>query len=209
MSTGAHKRFGFDTEFSADGRVLREGGLRLTYTPDEVEVIKQEAYALGRTDSVAKAEAATAQHLREVATSVRGILGTIKNETQNLKQDYIALARLVGERLSAAAIQHFPEGLIKSIIESALEDIRTSPRLVVRMHPDTAVKIEGKLQDLAEEMGLVGQMVIRADPARTFGDCQIEWANGTAGVQHATTLTRIDAAIAAYINTNTKEHPNG
>jgi flagellar assembly protein FliH len=200
MSTGAHKKFVFGTEFAADGRVLRDGVERSSYNLDEVEIIKQDAYAQGCADEVAKQETAAAQALRDIAGQARAVLGTLKTEVQNIKRDYTELARLVGERLSAAATEQFPDSLLRTVIESAAEDMRASPRLVIRLHPDIAARIAPKLQDLAEEMGLTGQIVVREDDARAQGDCLIEWANGSAGLNQEATLARIDAAIAAYLN---------
>lgn len=200
MSNGAHKKFVFGTEFAADGRVLRDGAERTSYTLEEVEVIKQDAYAQGCADEVAKQETVAAQALRDLAGQARSVLSTLKTEVQNVKSDYIVLAKLVGERLSGAATEHFPDSVLRTVIESAAEDMRAAPRLVIRLHPDIAAKIAGKLQDLTEEMGLTGQIVMREDESHARSDCLIEWANGSASLDHDTTLARIDAAIAAYLN---------
>ena len=209
MSTGAHKKFIFGTEFAADGRVLRDETARSSYSLEEVEIIKREAHAQGCADEVAKQEAAAAQALRDIAGQARAVLGTLKTEVQSIKRDYTELARLVGERLSAAATEQFPDSLLRTVIESAAEDMRAAPRLVIRMHPEIATRIAPKWQDLAEEMGLTGQVVVREDETRAQGDCLIEWANGAAGLNQEATLARIDAAIAAYLNTTSGAPEHG
>ena len=53
----AHRRYTFDTDFDSEGTAWTAPRAKRSYTPDEVEAIKAEAYAAGEQSVVAQAEA--------------------------------------------------------------------------------------------------------------------------------------------------------
>ena len=207
--TGAHKKFVFDTEFADGGQAVRSEALRMTYKREEVEVIRAEAYEQGRDDTIAQAEVEAAAALRDLAIQSRGVMQEMKRQIKTLREEYMQLAVTVGEALSAGALQQVPEAAVHAVIDAALVELRQAPRLIVRLPAGTAEKLTPKITDLAEEMGLSGQMLVREDPAAVVGDCRIEWADGAAAFDGTSLRATVAALVAQHLNTSQTETEHG
>ena len=78
MTDIPHKRFAFDTVFDDRGG-MREPPARpkRSFTPEDVEAAKAEAFAQGERSAVARAEQHAANALNEIAGAVREAFSTL------------------------------------------------------------------------------------------------------------------------------------
>ncbi|RYF98020.1 MAG: flagellar assembly protein FliH, partial [Caulobacteraceae bacterium] len=68
MTSSAPRKFMFETEFDDAGAISWQAPRpKLTYTPEEVEQIRAQAYAEGERSVAAQAEEAYAQALQQIA----------------------------------------------------------------------------------------------------------------------------------------------
>ncbi len=199
MSISARK-YGFDTVFSAEGEVLRDGhGLRSIYTAKEVEAIRAEAFAAGEDSEVAKAQRAAADMARILAKQAQLLLAQIGAEIQTLRGEATQFALAAGQAIAGAALDRFGEARALQVVELALEELRLQPRLMVRVPQALHGILEPLLRAIADEHGLGDALIIRPDPGILPGDVALEWPEGRISISRADLIARLDALAAEVI----------
>lgn len=198
MSTA--RKYGFDTVFSAEGEILRDGhGLRAVYTAKEVEAIRAEAFAAGEDSEVAKAQRAAADMARTLAKQAQLLLGQISTEIQTLRGEATQFALAAGQAIAGAALDRFGEARALQVVEMALEELRLQPRLLVRVPQALHPVLEPLLTAIAQEHGMGDALIVRPDTSARPGDVSLEWPEGRISVSRAELLARLDALAAEVI----------
>lgn len=203
----AARKYGFDTVFSAEGEILRDGhGLRAIYTAKEVEAIRAEAFAAGEDSEIAKAQRAAADMARTLAKQAQLLLTQIGGEIQSLRAEATQFALAASQAIAGAALDRFGEARALQVVEEALEELRLQPRLLVRVPETLHAILEPMLRAIANEQGLGDTLVIRGDPAAQPGDVSLEWPEGRISVSRADLMARLEA-LAAEVTAETGNTP--
>lgn len=201
MAANSVRKFTFDTVFDASGRILRDAeGPRASYTVDEVETAKQEAYAAGERSTTARAQEQIAQALNAIAAAANEMLTRMSAESASLKQDAAALGLAAAKAAAGRALSCFGEAEIAGFFEEAADLLRTAPRINIRVAPEAAEAAAVSLVEAASQAGLDGQLVIVADENASPGDIAIDWPEGAVerSTQHA--LQRIEEAAQRWLS---------
>lgn len=194
------RKYGFETVFSAEGEILRDGhGLRAIYTAKEVEAIRGEAFAAGQDSEMAKAQRAAADMARTLAKQAQLLLTQIGGEIQTLRGEATQFALAAGRAIAGAALDSYGEARALQIVQEALEELRLQPRLLVRVPQALHPILEPLLQGIAAEQGLGDAMIIRPDAGTQPGDVSLEWPEGRISVSRTDLLARLEAMAAEVI----------
>lgn len=197
----AARRFDFDTVFSPEGEVLRQGeSHKRIFTIEELEAAKAEAFAQGQHSETVRAEKAALEAARALAAEAKRLAQGLEGECKALRQEAAALALAAGRALAGAALDAYGEERASRVVEAALEHLRSQPRILVKVAASAAPRLEPRLTALAEEQGLAGALLVRADPAAQPGDVALEWAGGKLGVSIAEIQSRLEALAAGLIH---------
>jgi flagellar assembly protein FliH len=191
------RKFSYETVFSADGAILRDGsGFRTQFSREELEQARAEAFEEGcRARDVEVAEA-----LGALTGSMDRLIDGFDKEARALRAEAIELALAAARVAADTALDAYGEARIVDAITQALETLRAGPRLVIRIAPGLVAGLKSRLEQAAKNAGFDGALIVRADPAVAIGDLALEWAEGAIVHDRAETFTRIQALMQGALD---------
>ena len=178
MSESA-KKFDFGTEFqSTDGGNAALDGPKTHFTAAEAEQLRNDAFAEGEQSAVAVAAGASAQALNEIASHLSVLLSQLDAQSHQNKNEATELALLTGKKIAAEAIANYPISEIEAVVNECIEMLPHEPKLVVMVPEELREAIGSRLQELADNHGFDGKLVVKGSADMANTQCTIEWASG-------------------------------
>lgn len=198
--SGAHQRFGFDTEFDAAGEVAYAAPRpKRHFTPEEVEEIRKQARAEGERAAIASL---TAQQLAAISEIARACSHALPALAEVAHQHRIAAAELAlacGKAIAGAALERFPEAPVQAAFEALSREIEAAPRLIVSARPDMAEHLQDKLEQAAARAGFSGAVQIRSDLALGHHAFILDFGDGAGSFDPAAAAERVTEALHAAL----------
>ncbi len=197
----AVRKYAFDTVFSPDGAVLRDGsGFRAQFTRDEVEAVKASAFEDGRADSMARAEESSAQALQRLANEAARLLSALETERAALRAEAAQLAMTAARLVAGKALEKFGEDRIASAVEQAMDQLRQGPRLIIRVPTNSYGALRPRLEGMAQASAYPAAIMVREEPQMSAGDVIIEWADGAIALDRDALFSRAEEIIDTALN---------
>jgi type III secretion protein L len=109
---------------------------------------------------------------------------------KNANRDVMDLAFKIAEKIIGKQLETDPETII-GIVKQAMQNVRGSKELTIRVHPDDAKILRTNHEDLNEALGRQRIIDIVEDKKVTPGGCIIESEIGTVEAQLQTQLERL------------------
>lgn len=201
MIASTAERFKFDTVFSADGEIVRAPQRtrpKTSFTPDEVEAIRQEAFAQGSQNADAAANAALAQSLHNSASLTLELLRRHDAALDVIRAEASQLAAAIARRVAGHALAHYPMAEISHAVAEALHRFHTESRLIIRVPPALCGPLQARLPQLIDAEGFAGRAMVAGDPALHGADSRIEWQDGGIDRNTDRIFERIETEIARW-----------
>jgi len=190
------KKFGFDTEFAANGEVLREdGNAKRLMTAEDITSERAAAYKQGAADALAAAERDYAAELARLTHSAAALSQRLAGESAALRAEAASLARITAHAIAGAALARFGDERIVEIIERALESLRDQPRLLVKLAPAHAERLRARLDTAAKASGAEAAITVVPQANAASGAVSIEWRHGAIGFDPSEVEARIGALV--------------
>jgi flagellar assembly protein FliH len=193
------RKYAFDTEFSADGEIMREPPKRIT--PEEVQAANNDGYARGKDDATAQAERRTAAALEAIADAASAVLTRLNAESQSMRAEAARVAMAAAQKIAGAALDSFGVERAAQAIEVAMDTLRHQPRLVVKLPTNIAEQLKPRITEMCETHAYASAVLVRAEPGLQTGEVVIDWSDGVIAMDPADAARRIeeliDAALAA------------
>ena len=206
----ATEKFLFETTFDSDGQILHDastGGAKKSFTPEEVETIKQEAYADGLNGVEAQMAQQNAQILGQVSESMLQVITQLNGETARLREQAVDLAMVVANRLCGTLLEKEPEAEIVALISRCLDALPSEPHIVVRVGETVSEPVKTAVSGLAAEKGFNGKVLVVSEPTIQTADCRVEWADGGIERDMAALSSQIDDIVRRHLQA--EEDPQG
>ena len=198
--TSAPKPFSFDTVFDGAGEIAyAPPRAKRGYTPEEVEQVRNAAYAEGERSAVAQAEAVAADALADIAVAARAALTALAGVAHEHRTGSAGLALAAARTIAGAALSRFPDAPVTAALEALAREVEAEPRLVVRVGPELAERLQSTLDDTAIAIGFRGQISAKADPALPPAAFVLDWGDGRASFDPTRAATRVEAALEAAL----------
>jgi flagellar assembly protein FliH len=200
MTDSAPRKFGFDTVFDSAGDVAfaAQRPKRL-YAADEVEAIRQRAFAEGQADAMTTMEAVQAQALDSIAAACQQALPKLAEVAHEHRVGSAELALACARAIADAALLRFPHAPIQSALEVLAREIEAAPRLIVNVAPELAEKLQPLLEETAQAISYSGAIVIRAQPGLKPGAFTLDFGDGSATFDPDEAAARVAAALDAAV----------
>lgn len=173
-------RFQFDTVFASDNvRGLSGGGKkRSTFAADEVENIRKEALATGRQEALAEATHAQAVALSAIAQSTSVLIEQFDRYIECVRQESASLALAIARKLAGDALAIAPHNDLERFLGECLHKLHREARLVVTVTPMNADHLRSRIEEIVDQNGFAGRVIVVPEPSMGPADCRIEWADG-------------------------------
>lgn len=193
--------FAFDTEFDADGTVVRPGAwtpAKRSYLPAEVEALVAQGRLEARQQALGEIENIRAMALGNIAQSVASAMPTLKAVAQAHREQSADLALAAARAIGGAALERFPQAPLKAALEMLAQEIDASPRLVVRT-AGLDDEARALIQQACADSGFTGVVAFRDEPGMAQTAFQLEWADGRADHDPKGSADRVAEALTAAL----------
>lgn len=195
------KPFTFDTEFDADGEVVRPSQWRpvkRSFLPAEVDALVAQARLEAREQALAEVEHVRALALSQIAQTAGAALSTLKSVAQAHREQSADLALQAARAIAGAALDRFPQAPLKAALELLAQEVDASPRLVVRGAglDETA---RAMIAQAAADSGFTGAVAFRDEAGLAAAAFQLEWADGRADYDPEEAARRVGEALSAAL----------
>lgn len=165
----------------------------------EAEAIRQRAEDAGHTAGLESVEKLVAERVAAQAETLLPALRRVIDGVEAAKGDCLArweqaalgVAVAIAARVIRREVRHFPD-ITLSLVRESLELAGGSSDVQIRMHPDDLVSLRTQVQQLAAEIGRLGDDAIVADAGLSRGGCRVETRNGSIDQQFEAQLARIE-----------------
>ncbi len=200
MSTDSATKYTFDTEFSTDGRILRDGEKhRIHFTREEMKIERDKAFEKGQQAALVKAEEQSAISLKVLSEKSIHIISTLKNHSNEYRAQAIDLVLLAARKIAGAALERYPEEQIQGVVGDVLKDLRDVPRLIITCPAEITDAARENLHELAKNNDFEGTLIIRCAEDAQPGDIQLEWAQGEVSVNTADVAERVENTVRHWL----------
>lgn len=200
MTDIPHRKFAFDTVFDDRGGVAYTAPrVKKSFTPEEVEAAKAQAYAEGERSALVRTEQEAAHALAEVAQAVQQAFHTLAHVAHEHREGSAMLALACGRKIADAALTHFPEAPVTAALEALAREVEAQPRIFVRVSPELEERTQQALENVAAQIGFQGQIVARADGAMAPAAFTFDWGDGRAAFDPDGAAQRVAEALEAAI----------
>ncbi|MBU4436152.1 MAG: flagellar assembly protein FliH [Alphaproteobacteria bacterium] len=200
MTDIPHKRFAFDTVFDDRGGVAYQAPrVKRSFTPEEVEAAKIEAYAEGERSAVARAEQHAAHALGDISRAVQEAFSTLAAVAHEHRSGSAMLALAAARKIADAALERFPEAPASAALTALAREVEAQPRITVRVSPDLVERTQAALEETAQAIGFPGQIVARADNDMPPAAFTFDWGEGRAAFDPNQATIRVAEALEAAI----------
>ena len=198
--TDALPKFSFDTEFDATGGVaFQPPRPKRAYTPEEVEEIRQSAYAEGEAAGLASVAAEQARALAMIAAGSGQALPKLAEVAHAHRVGAANLALACARAIADAALARFPEAPVQAALEALAREIEAAPRLVVTAPPALAEKLQTVLEETASRIGFGGAIQVRSEAGLPPCAFTLDFGDGSAAFDPESAAARVTAALEAAL----------
>lgn len=200
MTVQAVEKFGFDTVFDGEGEVAFSAPRpKRTFTADEVEILERQALHEGERQTLARMEALQAQALASIAQDAKLALSSLAEVAHRHRVGCADLALACSRAIADAALDAFPQAVLKSAIDSLSRELESAPRLLISVSPDMVDGLSKVLEDAAQAIGFAGAIQVRSDPALPLAAFTLDFGDGAAAFDPNAAAQRVADALAAAL----------
>jgi flagellar assembly protein FliH len=185
-------KFKFDNVFGSNGAPAQQSThARSSYSSEEVESIRKETFAQGKTDAEARSSAARAAAIGAIAQAMLRMLGEVDKAVLSSREESAEVVLHIARKIAGAALDAFPLKEVEALVGECLDKLHREPRIVVRVAEAVVEQLRADIDAMCEQHGFTGRVVVLDEKTLSGADCRIEWADG--GIERD--LTQIQAAI--------------
>lgn len=197
----SHRKFSFDTVFDGAGGIASAPppARKKLYQPEEVEQIRQQAYAEGERSGVVRAEQEAAQALGQIAQAAKAALSALAAVAHEHRSSSAALALAAARKIAGAALERFPEAPAVAALEAMGREIEAEPRLIARVAPHLEERTQAALETIAQAMSFTGQILAKGDPSLPPAAFVLDWGDGRCAFDPVAAETRVAEALEAAL----------
>ena len=200
MAASETRKFAFDTVFDSAGDIaFAPMRIKRTFTAEEVEQIKADAFAAGEKSTTAIADAQAAHALSEIARSAQHALSALAGVAHEHRTTSADLALAVGRKIADAALNQFPEAPIAAALRELARELEAAPRLMVRCADELVARLQATLDETAQSVGFPGAIVVKGDAALPMAAFVLDWGDGRAAFDPEQAAARVAEALSTAL----------
>lgn len=197
---GAPQKFSFDTVFDAAGDIAYAAPRpKRTYTAEEVEQVRAQAFAEGERAALASVAAQQQVALGMIAAACQQALPSLAQVAHEHRVGSANLALACARGVAGAALDRFPEAPLQAALVSLAQEIEASPRLIVTAAPDLAARIQGELDAVAAGIGYAGAVQVKPDAGHGRHAFTLDFGDGQAAFDPEAAAARVTATLEAAL----------
>lgn len=170
-----------------------------TFSEEEINAARAQAFAQGREQGLAEAAAATEQAILQALAVIDQRLAELLHLAANshaaATDDAVAVAVGIVRKLFPALSAQGALAEVERTVVEAMRLVLDQPRLAVYVNEAIQPALAERIEALSAEAAYRGQVEVKPDPALPPGDCRVEWSDGGAQRDTAALWRAIDAIL--------------
>lgn len=200
-------KFTFNTRFDAgvEQSAHAEPQVLQSFTEEDMERARAEAYASGHLAGESQARAATEKEVAEAmehfASNASSLLAALQAESAAIRAEASQLALIAARKLAPALIGTRPQAEIEAVLRDCLTHLNREPHIVLRVSERLVEQLKSVVDHMAMERGLSGRIILLGQNDIAEGDCVVEWADGGVIRSRADIEQELDEIVGRYIAT--------
>jgi len=202
-ATAEIRPFTFDTDFDAladakeqmDRRVEEakdepeeeeefEEEIVPTFSEEELENAKKQAFdeglEKGKAEAMATVERETRDVIKALSHHITELFSAQEKANNVLLRDGIGISTAMVRKMFPEMNRQNALTEISRLIETTLMRLIEEPRIIIRTHPDMQASLDDVLPELKAGAGYEGRVLLKEDAKLNYGDCRLEWGDGSA-----------------------------
>jgi len=200
MNAAAPEKFGFNTVFDASGDVSFQAPRpKRLFSLEDVNALKREAFAEGEQMATASLAGMQAQALAEIAAACGQALPRLAEVAHNHRVESARLAMACGRAIAGAALDRFPDAVLRAALDALAREIESAPRLVITADPQLAKSLRETLTEVVQACGYAGAVQVRDDVAQAANAFTLDFGDGQAAYDPEAASQRVSEALEAAL----------
>ncbi len=200
MTQHSVEKFGFDTVFDGDGDVLFAAPRpKRAFTADEVEGLEQQAFREGERQALGRMEALQAQSLASISADTKLAMNSLLEVAHRHRVGCAELTLACSRAIADAALEAFPQAVLKSAIDALSRELDSAPRLMVSVSPDMIDGLTQVLEDAAQAIGFAGAIQVRSDASLPLAAFTLDFGDGAAAYDPNVAAKRVAEVLTAAL----------
>lgn len=179
------------------------------YSEAQLEEAKAESFESGKLEGAREAastiEKETLQTLQAISQHITELFGKQEQANSVLLRDSIGIATTITRKLFPAMNESNSLGEVSRLVEHTLLRLIEEPRVVIRVNPDLLEALGERVDGLKAGAGYEGRIVLKEDTALPYGDCRMEWGDGSAERNVAALWQSIDDIVNGNLGIESDE----
>jgi flagellar assembly protein FliH len=196
-----------DEEDMQEVEPMVELPIEVTYTQEELDMAKHDAYQQGVIDGVAKTE----DNQNKIAIGLMDRLGQklhnlIEQEKKREEQSLVLALQTslhMVKKFWPKIQQFFGQKEIEDFIATSLAENSSETRIVLRVNDSELDVVANMLPRIKELQGFQGKVITLSDDNVMAGDCKIEWADGGAEKLSRYTMQQVEQLMDRVVSSLT------
>ena len=194
VSAIPHQRFAFDTVFDGASVVTTPRPKR-SFTPEEVEAVRAEAFCAGERSAMAAAAEAQARAVGTLAAAVEAAMPALRDVASRHREEAAEVALATGRAIADAALDLFPAAPITAALSTLAREIEAEPRLIVSLPAVHIAALEPMVHAALEAIGFGGTLVVRPETTMPPAAFVLDWGDGRAAFDPSASAARVAEAL--------------
>lgn len=174
-----------------------------TFTEDEVDQLKAEAFEAGRAEGRMEAQAADermAVLALEAAAAKMGELARLEAAAADRNaREAIAVAVSVVRKMLPELARREGLGEIEALVAECIGRLTGEARIMLRVAESLRERVAERIEPIAARVGFEGRLLTAGEASLAPGDCRLEWADGGAERDSARLMGEIDGILERYL----------
>jgi flagellar assembly protein FliH len=170
-----------------------------TFSEEEMNTAREQAFAQGRDQGLAEAAAATEQAILQALSvldqRLAELLHFAANSNAAATDDAVAVAVGIVRKLFPALSAQGALAEVERMAAEAMHLVLGEPRLAIYVNEAILPALAERIEALSAEAAYRGQVELKPDAVLPPGDCRVEWADGGAQRDTAALWRAIDAVL--------------
>ncbi len=177
-----------------------------TFSLEELEQQKKEAYAAGFKDATKEAEQRAKNEALQTEKALQATLADLSKQLTVLvgerakllesKQKELAdLVLSIARKVAGSALKQDPFAPVSDLLQGCLDALTEDQKVTIFVHPTLCTALSKKLPSITSGTGFTAEITVAADPNITRESCRIEWPNGHAEYDPAVIWQTLESLI--------------
>ncbi len=152
------------------------------FSEEELNLAREAAFDEGRgkgfTEGQEDAGLRIAQAIEALIASLPSLSQEQDRANEIILKDAVKLAIAVVKRALPAMAETHAFDEVSKVVADLVPHLLDEPRIIVRVALPLVESIRAHLEQLANQAGFEGRIVVQEDERVALGDCKLEWADG-------------------------------